>query len=96
MPRYLLLATLSLTLVYVAAFAADKSPGGDKVKLGGLVCFSVDAQHGENCDALCAKAEMACTGVAATENPPLRCSDAIDDTIAPFPVCRCCALDHHL
>ena len=48
-----------------------------------------------SCDALCAKAAMACTDVGATRTPPLRCGDLIDDTIAPFPVCRCCALEHH-
>jgi len=51
------------------------------------------AGHGQSCDALCAKAEMACTHVAANHNPGPHCGDAISDTIAPFPVCRCCAVE---
>jgi hypothetical protein len=38
-----------------------------------------------------ARREMACTSVAATKSPSLRCGDAIPDTVTPFPVCRCCA-----
>lgn len=94
MTRYLLLSSVLLTLVYVAAFAVDKLSGDNTISRGGLVCRTIAGQHGQNCDALCAKAETVCTGVAAMENPPLRCSDVISDTIAPFPMCRCCAVAH--
>jgi|SRR6516225_5559254 hypothetical protein len=94
-PRYFLFVVLLLALAAVSVFAAEKSSGGGKVAEGGLVCFSVDAQHGESCDALCTKADMVCTAVAATGKPQRRCSDATPDTVAPFPVCRCCAVNAH-
>jgi hypothetical protein len=94
MPRYFLIHILFLTLVFAApAYAADKSSGDNKTA-GGMICRSVEGQHGVSCDALCAKAEMACTAIqSAHRNPPLACGNAIDDTIAPFPVCRCCAVE---
>ena len=97
MPRYFIISVLLLTLVFASpAFAADKPSGDNKTARGGLVCRSVEGQHGVSCDALCAKVEMACTAIqSAHRNPPLACGSPIDDTIAPFPVCRCCALDHH-
>jgi hypothetical protein len=96
MPRYFLIPLLFLALVFAAPVcAADRPSGDNNTARGGLVCRSVDGQHGQSCDGLCSKAKMACTGVGANRNPPLRCGDLIDDTIPPFPVCRCCALEHH-
>jgi hypothetical protein len=91
MPRYFFLL---LALVTASASAADNKSSGASgtIARGGLVCRSVDGQHGQSCDALCGKADMVCTGVGANRNPPLRCGDAIEDTIPPFPVCRCCAV----
>src|SRR5262249_52982029 len=70
----------------------NKSSGDDKIARAGLVCCSVEGQHGQSCDALCAKAAMVCTGTAAHIRPALACGDVISDTVPPFPVCRCCAL----
>jgi hypothetical protein len=93
MPRYFLIPVFLLELVSVAPVSAEnKSSGDNSVVHGGMICRSVDGQNGQSCDGLCAKADMACTGVGASRNPPLRCGDLIDDTIALFPVCRCCAV----
>jgi hypothetical protein len=93
--RYLIFSLLLLALVAAPALAAEKSSDDNRTAHGGLICFSVDAQRGQSCDALCGKANAACTAVADRgKNPPLRCGDVIDDTIPPFPVCRCCALEH--
>jgi hypothetical protein len=93
MPRYFIPSFLLLAIIAAPAFAKNNSPGEIETARGGLVCRSVVGQHGQSCDALCAKVEMACTGVGATRRPPLVCGDLIDDTISPFPVCRCCALE---
>lgn len=94
MLRDVVFASVILTVAYGSAFAADKSSGDSKTARGGLACLSVDGQHGQTCDVLCAKAEMACTGtMSAHGSPPLGCGNVIDDTIAPFPVCRCCAVE---
>jgi hypothetical protein len=96
MTRYFLLPFFLLALVFAAPASAENKSGSDnKTARGGLVCLSVEGAHGQSCDTLCAKVEMACTGVAASKNPPPRCGDVIDDTNVPFPVCRCCALEHH-
>lgn len=93
----MLLACFLLLFAAVSAFAADNPSGKNDVgRGGGLVCRSVEGRHGQSCDALCAKAEMVCTSVADHgRDPPLTCGRSIDDTILPFPVCQCCALDHH-
>ena len=93
---YFTMAFLFFAIVLaLSAFAANApSGGGDAVRGGGLMCRSIDGQHGVSCDELCAKVEMVCTSVAASKNPPLACSDLIDATIAPFPVCRCCGVTY--
>jgi hypothetical protein len=95
MSRYVIITSfLVLAFAAASAFAAGNSSGkNEDVHAGGLVCRSVDGQHGQSCDALCAKVDMACVGVASQgRDPPLTCGGSMDDTIPPFPVCRCCAV----
>ena len=93
----LIIAFLFVALVLSPLASAADRPSGDRavVRAGGLMCRSVHGQQGARCDAVCAKADMVCTDVADYgRDPPLACGDLITDTIAPFPVCRCCAVEH--